>query len=232
MGAGTGEVTTALVKSTGRRGKARSLLQQDTADRYAIIFRTESILRGVVEDDILFPLILHMHKTLVEDVLSGEPDIQVVKWDMLMLRRHYNARNGHFFDKVRWLKAELRRAARALDYLEDHDEEEDSDNPGQMVPNIRALSERRQWQRQQVQLLKDYDAWQKEKAEDWPAATFALASAIDRLTGQATNHAQRNPRIAAGTVALGGDALRSMSASKSTSKMVGSAYEFLATSGF
>ena len=219
------------VKTTARNSKARSAIQQAMSNRYVMIFRAEAILRGVIGDEQLIEIMLQMHRRLIEDRLRERPDIVFTPWTVEMLRTHYNPANRHFFDKIRSTSAELARAERMLTLIESQTMVPDANNPGYLVLDKGAVGSLERWSSHKLKVVRELDKMNREKEEDLAAAVFTLVSSIEKMARDANSmNVLRDPRTAAGTVAVGGDALRS--ANIGSANAIGSAYDFYAMSGY
>lgn len=225
------DVLAAGIKTTARQSKAHSQLQQHIASRYVLIHRAETILRGVLGDEQLIRMILEMHQLLIEQPLTQFPQISFTPWTDAMLREHYDPRKKHFFDRIRTTTTELDRANRVMTVIEAYLQVPDPDNPGQRILDTRAASSLERWSVHKCKLAADLEKMNKEKEEDLAAAIFSLIAAIAAVLGvNVAENVMRDARAAAGTVAVGGDALRSANIGSATA--IGSAYDFYAMSGF
>lgn len=216
------------LKLTARSSNARSAMQQKTTNRYAMVFRAETILRGVLCDDEIFKLILNMHRLLIEKPLSLRPEIKFVPWTMGILRTHFDADAGHTFDKIRLLDKELRRTDRLLETTESYIEFQDAE--GNTRLDTRAVMAIERLSSHKVKMITLKDQFNREKPEDLAGAIFSINSGVSRLAHDGAREVTSDPRVAAGTMAVGGDALRS--ANVKTSNVTGTAEEYYGVGGF
>jgi len=219
------------VKATARKAKAQKAIRKLTTDRYAVIFRVEAVLHGLLSDEQLLPLLLKLHRRLIERMLRryGMP---FTPWTPAMLRAHYDPVNGHVFDKLRTTKHDLVEIRDVLSMLKSHMEEPHPDNPGRMKLNEQAARLYIKGMEHKLRLVKEIDRMIGEQDEQLSASVRSLISTIENgsTTQQQSAALTRDPRTAAGNMATGGD-MRT-SANQATSTAVGSSYDFYNISGF
>lgn len=223
------DAAAAGIQTTVRAAKANSAMQSNVTDLYQVVFKCEVILRGVIDDDDqLLRLILQLHQAIIEKPLKKR-NIAYKPWDLLMLKQHFHPEKGHIHDEIRTKKKEKMRMINLMGVADSHLEEPDPDNPGQMKFNFQAAKVVIQASAHKVKLVESITKLIKAKEEDLPAAMFALRSQLARMTA-ADDEVVRDPRMAAGTMAVGGDTLRSANLSASTA--IGSAQTMYRLSGF
>lgn len=210
--------------SNAREDKVRKAVVKNTTDRYRTIFNVESVLRGVVLDAQLLPLILEMHQYLIEFPCTKH-GIPHSKWDLRMLVTHFNE---HTFDPIRILLRELKRIEEALTDIHARRIVPDPANPAQRVYDYRSATATHKLASAQHKICEEIVKYQRSKDDNLAQAVFALATAISKNKREST--VSTDPRMAAGTTAVGGDAARTVG--KLADAAVGSAYNELAISGY
>jgi len=222
--------------SEGVRGeKVKSAIMRRTSDRYKMLFRTECVLRGQIPDEILLPLLLDMHKHLIERVLVKYPRIKFVPWTLRILQNHFNINNGHIFDPIRETASDLKDTRKAIDDVKTRLKVPDPDNPAQMIIDHRAVMSFERLSKRKEALVTKIIELHKSKEENLTDAIFTLVTEIARCNEGGSNtmgalQIMTNPRMAAGTTAVGGDTMRS--SGKQASIATGTAFDFYAISGY
>lgn len=225
-----GDAVSAKSSESVRDQKVRSHIIKNTGDRYKMIFRIESVLRGMVSDEQLIPLLLALHKELIENVLAQHPTIHFHKWTQRMLAEHYDVDNEHIFDPIRELKRDLKTTRRTMKQMENRFLVPDPDNPAQQVLDHRTLASYDKFSSRRQNLLKEIQAYHKAKEENLTQALFALVSEVSHRSKDSARLVTNDPRLAAGNMIVGGDTMRS--AGKSLATATGTAYDMYHLSGF
>ncbi len=184
----------------------------------------------MISDEQLIPLLLELHRELIENVLRQHPGIKFHPWTHRMLTTHYNIDNEHIFDPIRELVRDLRTTRKAMTAMEARFLVPDPDNPAQRVFDHRTLTAYDKYSTRKEKLLKAIQDQHKAKEENLTQAVFALVSEISHRTKDNARQITHDTRMAAGTMVVGGDTARS--AGKSLSTAVGTAYDFYAFSGY
>lgn len=199
-------------KSLTRVNKARTTLQSEIADRYRVIFGLESVLSGMSNDDVIFELMLSIHRISVEKLLRVH-GIAFTPWTMQALRDHYSPANEHVIDPIREARHDVRLTRKAISMLSlNNFLMEDDDNPGRLVVDHKSIRAFSAMSTHKMKLLESLHRLQHHKHADLSGAVFALTSAVRNQAGDGALEIMRDARMAAGTVAQGGDALRTANA--------------------
>lgn len=215
------------VKSTARNAKARSAIRDLVTNRHKMIFQAESIVRGRMHDDHIIDFMLEARQRMIEDHLAAY-DIPFVPWTAAALRAHFDPRNEHVFDEVREIKNELRSTRDAITRLERCCFLTDPNNPARMVYDPKAITALHKMAGHKMKLITALGKALRNTDEDVAGAMYAMTSALTQKTNDGAAEMVRDPRTAAGTVAVGGDALRSAGAKQS----VGTAQDMYNISGY
>ena len=229
----------AAVSSKSSKGvsdnKVKSAIMRRTADRYKMLFRTECVLRGQIPDEILLPLLLDMHQQMIERVLRKHPSIKFVPWTLRILQNHFNINNGHIFDPIRETVSDLKDTRKAIDDVKSRLKVPDPDNPAQMIIDHRSVASFERLSKRKEALVTKIIELHKSKEENLTDAIFTLVTEIARCNDGGANttgalQIMTNPRMSAGTTAVGGDTMRSTG--KQASIASGTAFDFYAISGY
>ena len=216
-------------KVTAKNARARSAIQQDAANRYKVIFQVEAVLRGLISDAQMFPLLLTLHRRMIERPLRKLNDVNYTPWTLQMLQEHFDVDNEHVFDKVRELARDSRLVRKTIKQVADNVTVPDPDNPARRVVDVRAVGALDKLISTHRRVIQALETTHKTKDEDLSNAIFTLVSAISRQKPDADS-VIRDPRAAAGTVAMGGDTRESVAIDGTTA--IGTAYDMFALSGY
>lgn len=228
---GAAATTTSAKSSNNKRDdKVRSHIMRTTGDRYKLIFRIESVLRGMVSDEQLIPLLLELHRDLIESVLRKHPGIRFHPWTHRMLTEHFNIDNEHIFDPIREAVRDLRICRKAITVLESRYLVPDPDNPAQRIVDHRVITSLCKMSERKEGLISKIQAYHKMKEENLAESIFALLSVISHQAADRAHQVTQDVRMAAGTMIVGGDTMRSAGTSMGTA--VGTAHDFYALSGY
>ena len=214
-----------------REEKVRSSIMKSTADRYKLLFRIECVLRGIVADEQLLPMLVELHQSLIELTLRKHPSIVFVPWTVRILSTHYNIDNGHIFDPIRQLMRDLARVNKAIDAVDSRYLVPDPDNPAQRILDYRALDRLDKLTKRKEGILVKLQELHSAKDENLTDSIFTLVSELTRRSRDSLQASQMtsNPRMAAGALAVGGDMMRSVTAQGGA---VGTAEDFYMLSAF
>jgi len=216
--------------TTAKQSKARSAMQSSVTDRYRIIFEVELVMRGLIDDNALLPLILKLHHDLIENELARH-QIEYEPWTLRMLREHFDPVTGHVFDKVREVAHSLRLIKRTMGDVAARVTTVDSNNPALRTLDHRAAMAHNQLASTHARLVRELATLHAMKDENLADAVFRLVSAIER-TEPDIDRLTRDPRAAVGTVTAGGDAREAARVQHNDASVAGSAAAFYQTSGF
>jgi len=222
--------TTTSAKNNKRDDKVRSHIMRTTGDRYKLIFRIESVLRGMVSDEQLIPLLLELHRDLIESVLRKHPGIRFHPWTHRMLTDHFDIDNEHIFDPIREAVRDLRICRKAVTVMESRYLVPDPDNPAQRIVNHRVITSLCKMSERKEGLITKIQSYHKMKEENLAESIFALLSVISHQAADRAHQVTQDVRMAAGTMIAGGDTMRS--AGTSMGSAVGTAHDFYALSGY
>lgn len=217
---------------TGDTERARSAVLSNgetIADQYKKIFRFEELMSGMMNDREIIHNMVVLHRALIEKP-SQKLSLPYQVWTHEMLAEHFDVANEHIFDPVRETQRDLRMTRKLSSEIERSCLVPDPDNPARRVVDAKAvgaLEKILKEKRSSIQAL--------EKSMQKRRDTAGLQAAMMQLVGVIGGLSQRdtlriNPRIAAGTMERGGDALRT--AGKTTSEIGGTQADLYALSGF
>jgi len=118
----------------------RTAMSERMNDFRRIIFRFERMMAGHQNDEIIFRGMLELRRMYIENDLERySSDGHFQRWTLDMLRRHYSPLNGHRFDIVRELDAELNDMRRQKRWIMDHAMFVAHPETGERIFNIRAV---------------------------------------------------------------------------------------------
>ena len=118
----------------------RTAMSERMNDFRRIIFRFERMMAGHQNDEVIFRGMLELRKMYIENDLERySADGRFQRWTLEMLRRHYSPLNGHRFDIVRELDAELTDMRRQKRWIMDHAMFVAHPETGERIFNIRAV---------------------------------------------------------------------------------------------
>jgi hypothetical protein len=215
---------------TTERARAAVLSNGETiSDQYKKIFRFEDLVTGMMNDnDIIHNMVL-MHRALIEKP-AQKLGLRYTPWTHEMLREHFDVANEHIFDPIREIQRNLRMTRELSAEIRQACMVPDPDNPARRVADSKAIQS---FER----IVKEHRASIQELKRNMQSRhnSAGLQAAMMQLVGTIGGLAERdtlrtNPRVAAGTMERGGDALRT--AGKSTSQIGGTQADLYALSGF
>lgn len=223
-------VDTGGAKSTKKQAKARSAMQSSISDLYRVIFQVEEVLRGLIDDATLLPLLLKLHRDLIETQASDNY-VDVVPWTIEMLRDHFHPVHGHTFDKIRETQHSLKLIKQTMCAVANSVTRPDPNNPAVQTVDHRAAAAHTSIASTHARLVRELANLHARKDERLADAVFRLISAIEKREPE-VERISRDPRAAAGTVAAGGDTRDSVAVNQNDATVAGSAAAFFQTSGF
>lgn len=193
-------------KQSKRNVDARLANGEAVSSQYAKIFQFEALMRGQMHDSELIDHLLYMHRELIEKP-SARFGIQRQPWTAAMLAEHFAVGNEHTFDKVREVRADLSSTRRVIEQVETRILVPDPGNPAVRSVDYRAVAAYEKLVRLKQLHVDTLEKYQMQLANTISQETaFALASA---LRGALLKEAiTTDPRVSAGTIERGGDALR------------------------
>ena len=193
-------------KQSKRNVDARLANGEAVSSQYAKIFQFEALMRGQMHDSELIDHLLYMHRELIEKP-SARFGIQRQPWTAAMLAEHFAVGNEHTFDKVREVRADLSSTRRVIEQVETRILVPDPGNPAVRSVDYRAVAAYEKLVRLKQLHVDTLEKYQMQLANTISQETaFALASA---LRGALLKEAiTTDPRVSAGTMERGGDALR------------------------
>lgn len=217
---------------TGNTERARTAVLSNgetISDQYKKIFRFEELMSGMMNDSEIIHNMVLLHRTLIEKP-AQKLNLRYRPWTHAMLEEHFDVANEHIFDPIRETQNDLRMTRRLAAQVERSCLVPDPDNPARRVVDAKAvgaLEKVLKEKRSSIQAL--------EKSMQKRRDTAGLQAAMMQLVGVIGGLSQRdtlriNPRIAAGTMDRGGDALRTVG--KTTSEIGGTQADLYALSGF
>jgi len=216
-------------KETARARSAVLSNGETISDQYKKIFRFEELMSGMMNDNEIIHSMVMLHRELIEKP-AQKLNLRYQPWTHAMLAEHFDVANEHIFDPIREMQRDVRMTRRLAAEVERSCLVPNPDNPAQRIVDAKAvgaLEKVLKEKRSSIQAL--------EKSMQKRRDTAGLQGAMMQLVGVIGGLAQRdtmrvNPRIAAGTMERGGDALRTVG--KSASQIGGTQADLYALSGF
>lgn len=215
--------------SSARTIDARLANGELVSNQFAKIIQFEFYMRGHMNDDALIDHLIFMHNELIVKP-SAKFGIDCAPWTVPMLQEHFATHNEHTFDRVREVRSELKRCREVLNKIEGRIMVPCAGNPALMLLDPRAATAYEKVAKLRVLLidkLSQYDAERHGTAA--VEAMFALANSMNGATMRES--VVMDPRVSAGTMERGGDALRAASA-KNTQTLGGAQADFYTISNY
>lgn len=195
--------------TTARASKAQSAIREMIANRYEMIFQVEAAFRGRTHDDNIIDCMLDMHRSMVE-VPSRTFGLGYTVWTAAILREHFDPMNEHMFDEVREIKTDLRNVRRVLDYISRHCLVPSAANAAHLLVDTRMTLLMTRLSTHKVKLLSQLGKTLRTKDHQIANVIHnALGVLKQQDSADGGDRVMSDPNMAAGTLAAGGDAMRS-----------------------
>lgn len=201
--------------------------EKSATDQYRKILEMSDLMSGIMNDEQIIDNMVIMYRKSIYEPLSklGRP---VELWTHDMLREHFDVRNGHIFDVIREARQDMLDTAEVARFAKQKCKMPHPDNPGLTVLDVKAANAFEKLQKEKRAGRAELTKLIEKKSDSLSADIRSLTAAIMALTDADTLLV--NPRISAGTMERGGDALRTVG--KQVTATGGGQGSFYTLSGF